>query len=178
MKSTYTGNLFLVGFMGCGKSTIAPLLAEKLKRPLFDTDEWVVNDTGMSISEIFANYGEKWFREKETGCLKIAAAMQDSVVSVGGGAILNSQNFILLKKSGIIIYLKCAPEEILNRVRNDKNRPLLANVPEQDKLEKIRQLLTQRETYYQMSDIIVNVKNDESVQHVTKRIFSRVEDLI
>ena len=167
----------MIGFMGCGKSTIAPLLAQKLKRACFDTDEWIVTDSGMQIPEIFASRGEGWFRNKEKQCINLVAQMRKLVVAVGGGAVLDAENWLLFKKTGVTIHLKYSPEHIWERVRQDKNRPLL-NVGSENKLDRIRQLLAQRESFYQMADIILNFNEHESAQQVTQQILRKLENLV
>ena len=109
---SFTGNLFLIGFMGSGKSTIAAELSRMLHRPVLEMDEEIEKREGMSIPAIFSEHGEAYFRQLETDLLKETSALGGFLVSCGGGA-------------GIIVLLTALPETILERVADDENRPLL-----------------------------------------------------
>ena len=117
---SFTGNLFLIGFMGSGKSTIAAELSRMLHRPVLEMDEEIEKREGMSIPAIFSEHGEAYFRQLETDLLKETSALGGFLVSCGGG-----ENVREMKKSGIIVLLTALPETILERVADDENRPLL-----------------------------------------------------
>ena len=114
---SFTGNLFLIGFMGSGKSTIAAELSRMLHRPVLEMDEEIEKREGMSIPAIFSEHGEAYFRQIETDLLKETSAL--------GGAAMREENVREMKKSGIIVLLTALPETILERVADDENRPLL-----------------------------------------------------
>jgi len=175
MKLEFFGNIYLIGFMGSGKSTVGPLLAKKIKRVFLDTDEWIENETGLKINEIFTKKGEKWFREKESECIAMVSKMTEMVVSVGGGAVLKPENWLKLKCSGIAIYLKCKPETIIKRIEEDKTRPLIAGNPAQ-KLDRIKKLLIEREPFYEMADIIIDTSDHDSPEILADRIISRLKE--
>ena len=118
-------NLFFIGFMGCGKSTMARLLSEKTGMELIEMDETIEAEAGMSINEIFEKYGEEHFRDLESQLITRIGEKGGAVVSCGGGAILRPQNVEEMKKNGKIIYFSATPETIYKRVRNSTNRPLL-----------------------------------------------------
>ena len=118
-------NIFLIGFMGCGKSTVASYMAEQYKMEVVEMDEVIAAREGMSIPQIFEAKGEPYFRNAETKLLEELGEQQDKVVSCGGGAVLREQNVAEMKKSGLIVLLTASPETILERVKDDENRPLL-----------------------------------------------------
>lgn len=139
-------NLILIGFMGAGKTTIGKLLAKEKELIFVDTDERIVQEQGKSIPDIFAEYGELYFRDLETELLR---RMQDdtaaSVISVGGGMPMRKENRILLRELGCVIYLSASKQTILERVRNDGSRPMLNG----DDLEaRVEQLMKARESLY------------------------------
>ncbi|NOZ61580.1 MAG: shikimate kinase [Calditrichaeota bacterium] len=168
-------NIYLIGFMGSGKSTVGPLLAKKMNRAFFDTDEWIINETGKTIPEIFAEDGEQFFREKEREAIQIVCKFKNMLVSVGGGAVVDSSNWLTLKKSGLMVYLQCDANEILNRVKNDLNRPLLSQA--EDRLEKITSLLTQRAPIYEKADIIIDA-NNLTPELIAEKIYQKIKDFV
>src|SRR5271154_5223091 len=106
MPSAGAKPIFLCGPMGCGKSTVARLLAQRLGRAFVDTDELVVARAGMSISDIFARFGEPAFRAKETAALREVAARTDVVVALGGGTLLAQENRALVSSAGTSVYFR------------------------------------------------------------------------
>lgn len=118
-------NIFLIGFMGCGKSTIARLLSEKTGAELIEMDETIEAEAGMSINEIFEKFGEVHFRNLESQLIERIAQKGGAVVSCGGGAILRQENVDNMRKNGQIIYLSATPETIYERIKCSTNRPLL-----------------------------------------------------
>ena len=149
-------NIILIGFMGAGKTTVGNVVAERLNQPLFDTDQLIEQQTGMSISKIFEIYGENEFRRLETEMLKgNLSASKDWVLSVGGGLPLKEENRGLLKKMGIVVYLRVQPDTVLQRLKGDKSRPLLQGG---DVKQKVESLLRQRGSIYEEgADIVINV---------------------
>ena len=117
--------IFLIGFMGCGKSTMARLLAEQTGAKLIEMDETIEAEEGMAISQIFELHGEEYFRDLESQLISRLVAEGGAVVSCGGGAILRSGNVEMMKKNGKIVYLSATPETIFRRVRHSTTRPLL-----------------------------------------------------
>jgi len=143
-------NIVLIGFMGAGKTAVGKRLASKLKMNFFDTDEDIEKVSGMSVGKIFSDYGEVRFRSEEALAVKRAAALKNSVIATGGGAVLNPENFELLKNCGVVVALDASPEEIQRRVsKRNSFRPLLGN----DKsIENIIKLLEKRIPIYQQAD--------------------------
>lgn len=118
-------NIYLIGFMGAGKSTVAKELAAKTGARRIEMDHMIVEQQGMAISEIFEKYGEEHFRDLETELLRSFLKEENLVVSCGGGSVLRDENSRLMKESGRIVLLTAAPETIYERVRHSKERPIL-----------------------------------------------------
>lgn len=140
-------NIVLVGYMGCGKTTVGKNLARICRYTFLDTDEWIEEQQGRSISEIFATDGEEAFREMETQCIRtlIEGGLERHVISTGGGMPVREVNRGLLKKLGKVIYLRVQPETVYERVKGDTKRPLLQC---EDPLAKIRQMIESRTPAY------------------------------
>lgn len=139
-------NLVLIGFMATGKSTIGRLCARALGFRFRDSDTLIQRRAGRPIPEIFAEEGEAAFRTREAEALQDLARGHHLVIATGGGAVMNAVNVARLRRTGVVILLHAAPEEILMRVGNRQSRPLLADAP--DPLARIETLLLQREPYY------------------------------
>ena len=138
-------NIVLVGFMGTGKTTIGQLLSEQTGMPLLDMDHLIEERAGKPITAIFAEDGEPHFRALERELVQELSAQNSHVVSTGGGIVLNADNMADYEKTGLVVCLLAAPETILDRVRHDTTRPLLAG----DKEAKIVELLETRRPLYE-----------------------------
>ena len=162
--------IYLVGPMGSGKSTIGRLLAKKLGLPYFDLDKLIENQEKMSISDIFQKHSEKYFRELESITLKQYSEESNFVISTGGGCVLRDQNLCILRK-GLVIYLKISIETQFERVKNRTHRPLLSNVTKDTlaKLDKER-----GSVYSGISNIEVDVSNLDK-EDVLSTIIKRLE---
>ena len=139
------GNIFLVGLMGAGKTTIGRALAKKLDKQFVDSDHEIEARSGVSIPVIFEIEGEAGFRQREADVLRALTAREGIVLATGGGAILRPENRALLKSRGTVIYLRADINQILQRTAKDKNRPLLQTENPQQRLE---QLSREREPLY------------------------------
>ena len=159
-------NIVLVGFMGTGKSVVGKRLAVKLNRDFVELDELIEKKENMPIKDIFEKKGEPYFRQVEKEVVKEASQRKNIVISAGGGAIIDEENFKNLKNSGTIICLKASPETILRRTKDLKTRPLL-NVSDQKK--QIEELLKKREIYYNKADLSIETDN-LSVDEVVSKI--------
>lgn len=120
-----TANIFLIGFMGTGKSTVSKQLSLLLGREEADTDQILEEREQRKVSDIFASFGEPYFREKETALVKEFEEKGGYVVSCGGGIVLREENVASMKRSGIIVWLTATPETVYERVRHSRSRPLL-----------------------------------------------------
>ena len=147
-------NIFLIGFMGCGKSTIARFLSERLGVAQVEMDELIVQEQGMPITEIFEKYGEAHFRDIETDLVRRLQTQDGVVVSCGGGTVLREENRRLMKEAGVIVWLTAEPETILERVKHSTNRPVLnGNM----NVEYITSLMVKRHDCYEAAaDFVVN----------------------
>ena len=155
-------NIFLIGFMGCGKSTMARMLSEHTGMELIEMDETIEAEAGMSITEIFEKYGETHFRDLESQLIARIEQKGGAVVSCGGGAILRKENVERMKKNGKVIYFSATPETIYRRVRNSTKRPLLnGNM----NVEYIASLIEKRlPRYLAAADITIVVDGKEKVE--------------
>ena len=152
--------IYLTGFMTSGKSTIAPILANVLGFNFFDLDLEIEREEKSTVVEIFEQKGEKYFRELEAFVLKNLSTKGNVVVALGGGTIINEDNFYFLKNSGKIIYLKISPEILYRRLKNKINRPLFRDLvleerPKEDFIQRINEILELRKKYYEKADIII-----------------------
>ncbi len=167
MTRHMTRHIYLIGFMGTGKSTIAQRLKTILRAGEIDMDAAIVKEAGMSIRRIFEKYGEDYFRDLETKMLKTISGYRPSVISCGGGTVMRPQNVELMKKSGIIVLLTAEPETVYERVKNSKNRPILNGHMQVD---YIAQLMEKRRSAYEAAcDVRIPTDNrtpDEIAQEV------------
>lgn len=159
-------NIYLIGFMGTGKSTVSACLAEKLGYEEIDTDEWIVKSQCRSIPEIFDTEGEEYFRELETDLLR--RMQQDKkIISCGGGMALREENVSLMKQNGIVILLTAEPQTVLSRVKQDKNRPLLNGNMNTD---YIKELMEKRNPFYKMAAEAVVATDDKQPEEIANEI--------
>jgi len=138
-------NIIITGFMGTGKSVVAKELARKLKMEYIDTDQTIEKRQGLSISDIFARYGEKYFREQENKLVKELSKKENMVIATGGGTLLSSDNTRILSQKGKIICLYADSQTIYNRVKRKNNRPLLNG---ENILDNINHLMKERKKIY------------------------------
>jgi len=163
-------NIILIGFMGCGKTSIGRRLSYKLRIPVEDTDKLIEQKKGQRISEIFEQSGEAAFRTMETELLnEIAQRDYKRIISVGGGLPVREENQVLLKKCGFVIYLRTDAETIYERLKDDCTRPLLQC---ENPLEKIKSLMASREeAYVSCADFIVEEdgRNEEECAELIRK---------
>lgn len=152
-------NIFLIGMMGCGKTTIAKELSKLLTDYIFvDIDTEIEKSTQKKISEIFLKHGEPFFRMLETEKIKTYTKKDKQIISVGGGAFEDEQNRNLMLNSGKVIYLKASASEIFNRIKNETHRPLLRK---DFSVEKIETIMKKRIKNYKKADIIISTDKKE-----------------
>ncbi len=175
-KQTEISNrrVYLIGFMGSGKTTTGRLLARRLRLPFIDTDTVIEEEEGMPISEIFRAKGERYFRNREKQLLrKITYEHRSSgfVMSTGGGMPCGPGNLSYMKNNGTVVYLKTGADDILERVKDTDKRPIFHRLGrEKNPREAVRALLEKRERYYSMAHIVVPNYEDNTVNEVTGQI--------
>lgn len=172
MKLNY--NIFLIGFMGSGKSTIARRLQNRLNRELVEMDERIVKEQGMTINEIFAKYGEDHFRDIESQLILNLGNQEASVISCGGGVIVRPQNAEYMKKSGKVVYLTAAPETIYSRVKNSTDRPILNG---HMNVEYIAELMEKRSAKYHAAADLEVATDGKTAEEICEEIITRLEAL-
>ena len=167
-------NIYLIGPMGVGKTTIGRLLSKQLRMGFLDSDREIEKRTGASVSLIFDIEGEEGFRDRESKMLQELSRHENVVVATGGGAILREENRQALRSSGIVVYLHGSVDLQYERTRHSKSRPLLEKGLRRETLEalmKVREPL-----YRQEADIIVNTEEQSAVS-VVRDIVRRMEQL-
>lgn len=158
--------IVLIGMMGSGKTTIGKLLGEKLTLRSIDIDVIIEHNEKRTVSEIFQNEGEKYFRNIERETIKKNFTNKDLIISLGGGAFEDQLTQELLLKNSTVIYLKTSPNVILERIKNNTNRPLLKN---QMTVEKIQSIILQRQKNYELANITIltdNKNTDKIVEEI------------
>lgn len=156
--------------MGCGKTKIGTLLAQRLNRPFVDTDETIIEESGKSINEIFEKQGEKTFRKMERKVIDCLSKTDGCVVSLGGGSVIDPENWQSISSSGITITLSYPPEILAARLERKKDRPLLNRASGIDRLNLIRDMLKEREPYYRRAELILHMNREIDPQTVAEMI--------
>ena len=161
-------NIILVGFMGTGKTTVGCLLSERTDFPLVDMDTQIEAEEGRSINDIFAQSGEPYFRQLEREMVQKLAKKSGCIISAGGGIVLNPENISDFTQSGLVVCLSASPEKLLERLKNDSTRPLLAS----DKQDQIIQLLADRKPLYEAIDFQIQT-DTFSPEQIADQIIAR-----
>ena len=160
-------NIFLVGPMGAGKSSVGKYLASRLNMDFYDTDEEIEKRTGVDIGWIFDLEGEMGFRKREEEVVEEMTKFANIVLATGGGTILSPENRTLLRNNGVVVYLEVSLKHQKNRTLNDSRRPLLRVENRQAMLEKLQ--LEREPLYQEISDFLVQT-DERSVAAVTDDI--------
>ena len=148
--------VFLIGFMGCGKSTKAKQLANRLGCDVIDLDSIIVAQEGKSIAEYFAENGEAAFRKLEQETLKNYPYPETSVIATGGGLPCFFDNMDWMNANGKTVYLKMTPPQLVSRLHNREKRPLLKGMDDEQLLAFIETKLTERNAFYNQAQVVVN----------------------
>jgi shikimate kinase len=159
-------NIYLIGFMGAGKTSVGRILAHKLGLGFSDLDELIEAECGKTISSIFSELGEDFFREMESKTLQSISQSAGQIVATGGGIALRQSNWKIMKEGGITVYLKASADVLWSRIKNDTSRPLLRV---EKPFEKVNELLSMRIPLYEKADIIIETEN-KSPENVADEI--------
>jgi len=164
-------NIYLIGPMGSGKTTIGNRLAQKLGLSFYDSDHEIETRTGASVSLIFEIEGERGFRKREHQMLQELCSMSDVLVATGGGAVVNKTNRDLLRKSGVVIYLRTSIGQQLERLGRDRTRPLLQT---RNRESRLTALATERNPLYEeTADLVFPVKN-RNIDNTVDRLYKAI----
>ncbi len=165
-------NIFLIGSMGTGKSTVGRKLARKLSQQFYDCDDEIEKRTGVSVALIFEIEGEEGFRKRETQLLNELASLSNIVLATGGGAVLNIENRTRLSEKGFVVYLKSDIKQLLKRTCRDRKRPLLQS--EEPELV-LKEMLEIREPLYEeISDMLIDTA-ELSIDDIITQIMSAAQ---
>ncbi|MEK9138712.1 MAG: shikimate kinase [Bacteroidota bacterium] len=178
MDNKRSQRIFLTGFMGSGKSTIGPILANTLGYDFIDIDKAIEKQTGKSVREIFHSHGEGYFRTLERALLQDLRAKDHRVISLGGGTISDPISFPIIRESGILVYLKTAPDQLFKRLHHKTDRPVLMDssgerLSEEALRTRIEELYARRQQFYEQADIIIPTDEHKlgiTVDQIVKRL--------
>lgn len=166
-----SGNIFLIGLMGAGKTTIGRQLAQSLGKNFLDSDHEIEARTGVNIPLIFELEGEDGFREREAIVIDELTKRENIVLATGGGVVLREKNRQNLKQRGTVIYLQASVDQLLERTRKDKNRPLLQTA---DPRARLNSLLDEREPLYlELADLVITT-GQGSIRSVVEKIIRKL----
>ncbi len=173
IKTILLHRIYLIGYMGSGKSTIAAALSERLSWDWIDIDEVISTRSGLSIPEIFRRYGEEDFRSLESSALHRSISQEHVVIATGGGAPCHNDNLQLMKESGELVYLKCHVQTLEQRLVEESHlRPLIAGLSKRELPVYIEKHLTEREEFYNQADYIIDADNqvDQVVSSIVETL--------
>jgi len=167
-------NLYLVGMMGAGKTTVGRLLARRLKLRFVDSDHEIEKRCGVKVPLIFEIEGEAGFRSREAQTLAELTALEGIVLATGGGTVLAAENRQRLADRGTVIYLRAQAEDLYERVRQDRNRPLLATA---DPLARLREIYVLRDPLYrEVADVVVDTGR-QTVQSLARALAEQLGEM-
>lgn len=164
-------NIFLVGMMGAGKTTIGKALAYALGKKFIDSDHEIQERTGVKIPVIFEIEGETGFRKRESEVLQELVKRENIVLATGGGAVLDRKNRELLAQNGMVVYLRASVNDLYRRTRHDKNRPLLQT---QNLYAKLTELYTQRDDFYRETAHLIIDSNKQGVRYLVQKLINKL----
>ncbi len=167
-------NIILIGYMGCGKTSVGERLAKRMSYLFLDTDQMLEEKEMDTINHIFSIYGEEYFRNRETELIQeLLPKVRQAVLSTGGGLPIREQNTILLKELGYVVYLKASIETTMKRLTGDTTRPLLQG---DDSGKRIEQMLADRIPFYEKAADKVIDTDEKSIDEIVNVIIEELED--
>ena len=170
-KALFNYNIFLIGFMGAGKSTVARELKKQLEMNYVEMDQLIVEQRGMAITDIFEEYGETYFRNLESNVLIELQKRKQTIVSCGGGVVMREENTDHMKKNGRVVLLTAKPETIYERVKDSDERPILNN---NMNVEFISGLMDKRKDRYEAVADITVATDGKNVTQICEEIISKL----
>ncbi|MDO8414114.1 MAG: shikimate kinase [Gallionellaceae bacterium] len=175
-----SGNIFLVGMMGAGKTTVGKILSRHLGKTFIDSDVEIQQRTGVNIPHIFDVEGETGFRQREINVIRELVQLDNIVLGTGGGAVLHEQNRAALRANGVVVYLKSAVHDLWQRTRHDRNRPLLQTADPYARLKALHEV--RDPIYTELADLVVMTGKQSAqslVLHLEQELhrFSTAEQL-
>jgi shikimate kinase len=162
-----SGNIFLVGMMGAGKTTVGKLLAKHLDKSFIDCDEELQQRTGVTVAHIFDVEGEAGFRRREAALIHELVLMDNIILATGGGAVLDPGNRACLAQNGLVVYLKGSVQDLWQRTRHDRTRPLLQTA---DPLGRLKELYSQRDPLYTAVADLTIASGKQSAHHLVAKL--------
>ncbi|WP_195421127.1 shikimate kinase [Faecalicatena contorta] len=173
-RKLFSYNIVLIGFMGAGKSTVSDYLSTMFAMRIVEMDQVIAEREEMSIPDIFATYGEEYFREQETKLLIELQDKKNTIISCGGGAALRAENVAEMKKNGRVVLLTASPETVYERVKDSDDRPVLK---ENNNVEYIADLMeNRREKYEAAADIVIQTDN-KTVLQVCEELITKLMEM-
>ncbi len=167
-------NLFLIGLMGAGKTTVGKLLARHLNKQFIDSDHEIEKKTGVKINVIFELEGEDGFRTREEAIVDELTHQQGIVLATGGGVVLREANRLTLRSRGTVVYLRANAEDLWRRTRHDRNRPLLQT---ENPRARLQELLLQRDPLYRETAHLIMDTGEQNVQKLVRQLEQQLAQL-
>ena len=167
-------NLFLIGLMGAGKTTVGKLLARHLNKQFIDSDHEIEKKTGVKINVIFELEGEDGFRTREEAIVDELTHQQGIVLATGGGVVLRKANRLTLRSRGTVVYLRANAEDLWRRTRHDRNRPLLQT---ENPRARLQELLLQRDPLYRETAHLIMDTGEQNVQKLVRQLEQQLAQL-
>jgi shikimate kinase len=176
-EAPIAGSVFLVGMMGAGKTSVGRVLAKRLNKVFYDSDQVIEERTGVKVAVIFEIEGEAGFRIRESAIVDELTQLGDIVLATGGGAILAGENRERLRARGTVVYLRASVKDLLNRTRHDKNRPLLQTADPRGRLDELFEM--RDPLYREVAHLVVDT-GSQSLSTLVNRLHlqlqARVDD--
>ncbi|MGC4019892.1 MAG: dephospho-CoA kinase [Muricomes sp.] len=170
-RKLFSYNIVLIGFMGAGKSTVSEYLSTMFAMNIVDMDQVIAEREEMSIPDIFATYGEDYFRDKETKLLIEMQSKKNTIISCGGGAAMREENIVEMKKNGRVVLLTASPEIVYERVKDSDDRPILNG---NKSVEFIAELMEKRREKYEAAADIVIQTDHKTVLQICEELISKL----
>ena len=170
-------NIYILGFMGCGKSLVGKLLAGRLDWPYLDTDERIVQERRLSIPRIFEIMGEVGFRQFEKNLIERFSKLRKNVIALGGGSVLDPVNWDLISASGVTVSLDFPVKIIAQRLAGDKERPLLLGTNHRDRMRRIKDLMEQRKPFYQKADLVLQYTGEMTPEAIVNDVLDYLKGM-